>query len=99
MYYEATLKPENVETLDPEVEKLRGEKIILIKGWRAENGPYLGQQCYITGPYFGWIPECELKDMKQISYSEWKNKKISLEKSEGFKKSLDRKNHSKGYPS
>ena len=41
MYYEATLKPENVETLNPEVEKLRGEKIVLIKGWRVASHNHL----------------------------------------------------------
>ena len=68
MYYIATLKRISSNSLDPEIEKFRGEKTTLIKGWRAEEGPYCGQECYITTPYLGWIPECELEDMKEISY-------------------------------
>ncbi len=71
MYYEATFKPQNVKLSNLEVEKFIGKKIFLFKGWRAAEGPYLGQHCYITSPYIGWIPECDLKNMKQISYSEW----------------------------
>jgi len=80
MFYEATLKTITNNSLDPEVEKFRGERIILLTGWRAEEGPYWRQQCYFTIPYFGWIPEGELKDMRQISYPEWKRKKSDLEK-------------------
>ena len=80
MFYEATLKTITNNSLDPEVEKFRGERIILIKGWRAKEGPCWGQQCYITIPYFGWIPEGELKDMRQISDPEWKREKSDLEK-------------------
>ena len=80
MFYEATLKTITNNSLDPEVEKLRGERIILITGWRAEEGPYWGQQCYLTIPYFGWIPEGELKDMRQIFYPEWKREKSDPEK-------------------
>lgn len=76
MYYEATLKTITNNSLGPEIEMFRGEKINLIKGWRAEEGPYWRQQCYFTIPYFGWIPEGELKDMRQISYPEWKKGKI-----------------------
>ena len=71
MYYEATFQPKNVKLSNLEVEKFMGKKIFLFKGWRAAEGPYSGQQCYITSPYIGWISECDLKDMKQISYSEW----------------------------
>ena len=67
MHYEATLKTISNNCLDLEVEKRRGKRITLIKGWRAEKGPYWGHQCYITIPYFGWIPECELEDMIEIS--------------------------------
>jgi len=67
MHYEATLKTISNNCLDLEVEKHRGKRIDLIKGWRAEEGPYWGHQCYITIPFFGWIPECELEDMIEIS--------------------------------
>ena len=70
MIYEATLKTKTSNSLEPEVEKFRGEKIILIKGWRAWEGPYWGQECYITTPYIGWIPECELEYMKEISWKD-----------------------------
>lgn len=76
MFYEATLKTMTKNSLDPEVEKYRGERIILIKGWRADVDPYWRQECYITSPYFGWIPECELEDMKAISCKEWERKKM-----------------------
>ena len=71
MYYEATFQPNDVKILDLEIEKFIGKKIFLFKGWRAAEGPYSGQQCYITSPYIGWISEFDLKGMKQISYSEW----------------------------
>ncbi len=70
MYYEATLKPMGAGALSPELEMFRGEKVILITGWRADMGPHMGQQFYITTPYFGSIPESELKDMRQISCHE-----------------------------
>ena len=73
MYYEATFQPKYVKLSNFEVEKLIGKKLLLFKGWRAAEGPYSGQQCYITSPYIGWIPECGLKDMKRISYSEWQS--------------------------
>jgi hypothetical protein len=84
MFYEATLKTITINSLEPEIEKFRGKRINLIKGWRAEQGPYWGQQCYITVPYFGWIPEGELKDMRQISFPELKRKKTELEKQQNF---------------
>lgn len=67
MFHKATLKTITSNSLDPEVKKFRSERIILIKGWRAKEGPYWGQKCYITTPYIGWIPECELEDMEEIS--------------------------------
>jgi|GEM_PF-3371002 hypothetical protein len=75
MFFTATLKSKNIHALNPGVEKFRSQKVLLIKGWRAEKGPYFGQQCYMTDPYLGWIPESELKDMREISYPEWKSKK------------------------
>jgi len=77
MYYEATVKTKTVSnnSLEPEIEKHRGKRVNLIRGWRVEEGPYCGQQCYITVPYFGWIPKGELKDMKQISCYESLNEK------------------------
>jgi len=89
MYYEATLKPMGAGALSPGLEMFRGEKVILIKGWRADAGPHLGHQFYITTPYFGSIPEGELKDMRQISYPEWKRKKSSLEKRKDLRKYLN----------
>ena len=79
MYYVATFQPKNEKISNLEVEEFRGKKLFLYKGWQAAEGHCFGQQCYITSPYIGWIPECDLKDMKQISYSEWEWEKSILE--------------------
>ena len=44
MIYKATLKTITSKFLDPEVEKFRGEKIIIIKGWLAWGGNIGGAQ-------------------------------------------------------
>ena len=72
MLYEAIYQPLDADTQNSEARKFMGKKIALQEGWRIEKGFYKGQHCYIPSANFGWIPQGDLKNLKNISYARWK---------------------------
>jgi len=73
MFYEAIYEPSKTAHLNGESKKFIGKRIALQVGWRLKDGPYKGQHCFIPSSNFGWIPTCDLKDIKNISYGRWKD--------------------------
>lgn len=72
MYYEAIFQPSNKKKYDTKVKKLAGKTIAVNDGWIIKEGPFKGQQCfYIPSSTVGWIPMCDLKDLKPASFARW----------------------------
>ncbi|MGD2270811.1 MAG: hypothetical protein PVI06_10475 [Desulfobacterales bacterium] len=73
MFYEAIFKPSAEMNYNSEAKKLAGKKIVVQQGWIVEDGPFKGQECfYISKSTVGWIPKCDLKELKPISFTRWK---------------------------
>ena len=72
MFYEAIYEPSKTEHLNGKAKKYIGKRLALQDGWRLTDGPNKGQYCYIPSLNFGWIPSYDLKGLKNISYSRWK---------------------------
>jgi hypothetical protein len=80
MFYEAVYQPAETKGLTSEAKKFIGKRIALQEGRRLEDGPYQGQYCYVPSFNSGWIPECDLKEMKSISFVQWKQIRKRLDK-------------------
>lgn len=62
-----------------EAENFTGKKIAVQYGWIAKDGPFKGQECYyIPKSTIGWIPACDLQDLKPISFVRLKDMLNSL---------------------
>ncbi len=83
MFYEATFNPSREMNYNSEAKKLAGKTIGVQDGWIVEDGPFKGQNCfYISNSNVGWIPLCDLKGLKPISFTRWKE----IHKNLGFDK-------------
>jgi len=72
MFYEALFEPSKAMGYNNEAKKLAGKQIAVQDGWMIKEGPFEGQQCfYIPNTRVGWIPACDLKNLKPISYTRW----------------------------
>jgi len=81
MFYEGIFKPSRKMGYNKDAKKLSGKRIAVQDGWIVEDGPFKGQQCfYIPNTTVGWIPMCDLKELKPISLAKWKE----IHKSLGF---------------
>jgi hypothetical protein len=81
MFYEATFQPSQEMNYNSEAKELAGKKIAIQEGWMVEDGPFKGQNgFYIPNSTIGLIPLCDLKDLKPISLTRWKE----IHKSLGF---------------
>ena len=79
MFFEAEFHPSKKMKYNDEAKNLAGKKIAVQEGWMINEGPFTGQQCfYIPNTNIGWIPACDLKDLKPISFSKWKAMQKSL---------------------
>jgi len=72
MLFEAVYQPTDIKNLNPEAKKHIGKIIALQDGWRLEKGPYKGQICFLPSRNFGVIAGCDLKHIRNISNSRWK---------------------------
>lgn len=75
MYFEAIFQPSNLTNYNSDnVQNIVGKKIALQDGWVLEEGPHKGQQgYYLPNSTVGLIPACDLKEIKVIPYSQWKD--------------------------
>ena len=73
MFYEAIFQPSEKMNYNTDAKRLAGKKIPVQDGWVVEDGPFKGQNCfYIPNSTVGWIPQCDLKELKPISFVMWK---------------------------
>ncbi len=81
MFFEAIFQPSKKMNYTTEVKRLAGKRIAVQDGWKIEDGLFKGQNCfYIPNSKIGWIPQCDLIGLKQISFVKWKE----ITKSLGF---------------
>ena len=81
MFFEAVFEPSQEMNYGDEAKKLAGKRIAVQTGWVIAEGPFKGQECYyIPNSTVGWIPQTDLKEMKQIPLVRWK----AILKSHGF---------------
>ena len=74
MHFEAVFEPTNKSTYNSEAGGFIGKKIALQDGWKIEEGPFKGQQgYYMPKSTLGIIPQCDLKGLKTIAYTRWKD--------------------------
>jgi len=75
MYFEAIFQPSNLTNYNSDnVQNIVGKKVALQDGWVLEEGPHKGQQgYYLPNSTVGLIPACDLKEIKVIPYSQWKD--------------------------
>ena len=75
MYFEAIFQPSSLTNYDSDsVQKIVGKKIALQDGWVLEEGPHKGQQgYYLPNSTVGLIPASDLKEIRVIPYSQWKD--------------------------
>ena len=79
MFYEAIFHPSEKMDYNTDAKKIAGKKIAVIDGWIVKDGPFKGQNCfYIPNSEVGWIPICDLKELKPISLTKWKEIHKSL---------------------
>ncbi|UCH22621.1 MAG: hypothetical protein JSU83_05190 [Deltaproteobacteria bacterium] len=79
MFFEAIFEPSKEMNYNSDAKKLAGKKIGVQDGWIVEEGPFKGQNCfYIPNSTVGWIPKCDLKELKPISFNRWKDIHKSL---------------------
>ena len=79
MFYEAIFQPSEQMNYNTEVKRLAGKKIAVQDGWIIQDGPFKGQNCfYIPNSTVGWIPLCDLKELKPVSIARWKEIKNAL---------------------
>ena len=80
MFYEAIFQPSEQMNYNTEVKRLAGKKIAVQEGWIIQDGPFKGQNCfYIPNSTVGWIPLCDLKELKPVSIVRWKEIKNALD--------------------
>lgn len=73
MFYEAIFQPSEKMNYRNEAKTLSGKKIAIQDGWIVNDGPFKGQHCfYIPNSTVGWIPICDLKDLKPVAPVKWK---------------------------
>ena len=73
MYFEAIFQPSDKRRYNTEAKKLIGKRIAVQDGWTVQDGPYQGQQCfYVPKSDFGWIPKCDLQELKPVSFTRMK---------------------------
>ena len=83
MLFEAIFKPSDAMQYNAEAQKLANTKLALYAGWIVKEGPHKGQQCfYVPNSNIGWIPICDLKELKPVSSVQW----TDLHKHLGFSK-------------
>ena len=75
MYFEAIFQPNNLTHYNSDdVRKIVGKKIAVQDGWILEEGPHRGQQgYYLPNSTVGLIPASDLKEIRVIPYSQWKD--------------------------
>lgn len=75
MYFEAIFQPSNLTNYNSDnVQNIVGKKVALQDGWVLEEGPHKGQQgYYLPNSTVGLIPACDLKEIRVIPYSQWKD--------------------------
>jgi hypothetical protein len=75
MYFEAIFQPSSLTNYNTDsVQKIVGKKVALQDGWVLEEGPHKGQQgYYLPNSTVGLIPASDLKEIKVIPYSQWKD--------------------------
>ena len=67
MLFEAIFQPLETRNYNPAVKDLAGKKVAV------QDGPFKDQQCfYIPNSRIGWIPECDLKELKPVPFVKWK---------------------------
>jgi len=72
MLFEAVFKPSKEGNYNDEALKHANTKIALNEGWIVQDGPFKGQQCfYVPNSTVGWIPMCDLKELKPVSAVQW----------------------------
>jgi hypothetical protein len=73
MFYEAIFQPSKKMNYNTDSKRLAGKKIAVQDGWTVKDGPFKGQDCfYIPNSTVGWIPKCDLKDLKPIAFTKCK---------------------------
>jgi hypothetical protein len=83
MYFEAVFSPANQTEYNSEAEDLIGKRIPIQEGWIIDKGPHKGERCfYAPHTTIGTIPQSDLKNIKSVSYVQWKqlHSSINLEK-------------------
>ena len=72
MFYEAIFQPSEKMNYNTDAKRLAGKRIAVQDGWIVKDGPYKGQNCfYIPNSTVGWIPQCDLKELKPTSFVMW----------------------------
>jgi hypothetical protein len=66
MFYEAIFQPSEKMNYNTDAKRLAGKKIAVQDGWIVKDG------LYIPKSTVGWIPQCDLKGLKPISFFMWK---------------------------
>ena len=73
MFYEAIFQPSSKMNYNSDAKSLAGKKVAIQDGWVIKEGPFKGQNCfYIPNSTVGWIPQCDLTDLKPIPLIRWK---------------------------
>lgn len=71
MYYEAEYHPNEKENLSDKADMFIGRKIAIQELGQLEIGKNKKQVFYTAVPYFGMIPNYDLKYIKSIPYWRW----------------------------
>ena len=70
-YYEAEVNVKNKETLKPDANIADGQKVKVTIGWLIEEGAFKGQFAFLQHHGY-WIPQEDLRIVREISYEEYK---------------------------
>ncbi len=83
MYYEATYHPRDRENLGDKANMFVDRKIAIQELGQREIGKNRKQVFYTAVPYFGMIPNYDLKKIKSIPYWRWIELSKGLESKAG----------------
>ena len=73
MHFEAVFQPADETVYNSDAINFIGKKIAIQAGWIIDEGPYKGQQCYyVPNSTLGKIPQCDLRELKDIPFVQWK---------------------------
>ncbi len=80
MFYEAVFQPSEQMDYNVVAKTFAGKRIAIQEGWTVAKGPFKGQPCfYVPSSTMGWIPQCDLKEIKSVPHVRWRDLLNSME--------------------